>query len=51
MKCVNFLICYDPNAIENKLLPVIKIQNGGWIQDGVESVFILHPIFSKKVIC
>jgi hypothetical protein len=31
-------------------LPDVKFQNCGFIQDGVESVFIFHPIFSKMII-
>jgi hypothetical protein len=31
------------------LLPVLKNQNGGYIQDGVENVIIFHPIFSKMI--
>jgi hypothetical protein len=29
------------------MLSVVKNQNGGYIQDGVENVYIFHPIFSK----
>jgi hypothetical protein len=28
----------------------VKIQNDGYIQDGVENVYIFHPIFSKMII-
>jgi hypothetical protein len=31
------------------LLPVLKNQNGVYIQDGVENVYIYHPIFSKMI--
>jgi hypothetical protein len=34
-------------SIVKSLLPVLKNQNGGYIQDGVENVNIFHPIFSK----
>jgi hypothetical protein len=27
----------------------VKVQNGGWIQDGVENVYIFHRIFSKMI--
>jgi hypothetical protein len=27
----------------------VKAQNGGYIQDGVENVYIFHPIFSKMI--
>jgi hypothetical protein len=42
---------HAPNAVllKNKM-PVVKIKNGGCFQDGVESVFIFHPIFSKMII-
>jgi hypothetical protein len=32
------------------MLPVVKIQHDGHIQDGVENVYIFHPIFSKMII-
>jgi uncharacterized integral membrane protein len=31
------------------ILPVVKIQNGGCIQDGIENVYIIHTIFSKII--
>jgi hypothetical protein len=31
------------------MFPVVKVQNGGYIQDGVESVYIIHPILSKMI--
>jgi hypothetical protein len=27
----------------------VKVQNGGCIQDGVENVYIFHPIFLKLI--
>jgi hypothetical protein len=54
MKCINFWICNAPSqgcSIEKKLLPVVKTQNGGCIQDDVENVFNFHPVFSKMIIC
>jgi hypothetical protein len=42
MKCFNFWMC-------GYTLPVVKIGNGGCIQDGVENVYIFHPIFSKMI--
>jgi hypothetical protein len=46
-------LCYALNAVllKKKLLRVLKFQNGGWIQDGVESGFIFHPLFSIMNIC
>jgi hypothetical protein len=38
-------------SILKKLLPVLKNQNGVTIQDGVENVYIYHPIFSKMIFC
>jgi hypothetical protein len=32
------------------MLPVQKNQNGGYIQDGVENVYIFHSIFSKIIV-
>jgi hypothetical protein len=37
-------------SIVKSLLSVVKIQNGGYIQDGVENFYIFHPIFSKMII-
>jgi hypothetical protein len=34
-------------SIEHKLLPAVKTQNGGWIQDGVEKVLIFTQYFDK----
>jgi hypothetical protein len=39
---------YSP--IVKNLLPVVKIENGGCIQDGVEIAYIFHQIFSKMII-
>jgi hypothetical protein len=33
-----------------KLLPVAFFQNGGCIQNGGESIFLFHTIFSKMLI-
>jgi hypothetical protein len=33
----------------NFFLPVLKTQKGGYIQDGVENVYILHPICAKII--
>jgi hypothetical protein len=41
------MLCVLCCSIVKKLLPVLK--NGGYIQDGVENVYILHPIFSKMI--
>jgi hypothetical protein len=44
----DFWISNAPNAdLKKKMLPVVKIQNGGCIQDGVE----MYLIFSKLMIC
>jgi hypothetical protein len=32
--------------LKKKWLPVVKIQNGGCIQDGVENIFIILKIFN-----
>jgi hypothetical protein len=42
---IYFEHCY----IVKNLLPVVKNLNGGYIQDGVENVYIFHPIFSKMI--
>jgi hypothetical protein len=36
-------------SIVEKLLPVLKNQNGVTMQDGVKNVYIYHPIFSKMI--
>jgi hypothetical protein len=36
-------------SIVNNLLPVLKNQNGFYIQDGVENVYFFHAIFSKMI--
>jgi hypothetical protein len=36
-------------SIVKNLLPVVKHQNGGYIQDGVENILIFLPIFSKII--
>jgi hypothetical protein len=36
-------------SIVKNLLPILKNQNGVSIQDGVENVYIFHPIFSKMI--
>jgi hypothetical protein len=41
--------CSLCSSFEKKLLPVVKLQNGGCIQDGVEKVSIFQPIFSKML--
>jgi hypothetical protein len=46
MKCFSFSICY---RLVKNLLPVVENQNGGYIQDGVENVYIFHPIYSKMI--
>jgi hypothetical protein len=32
------------SSIVKNLLPVVKVQNGGYIQDGVENVYFFHPM-------
>jgi hypothetical protein len=32
-----------------KLLPIVKVQNGGFTQDCVENVYIFHPKFLKMI--
>jgi hypothetical protein len=34
---------------KKNLLPLLKNQNEVYIQDGVENVYIFHPIFSKMI--
>jgi hypothetical protein len=38
-------------SIVKNLFPVVIIQNGGSIQDGVEIAYIFHQMFSKMIIC
>jgi hypothetical protein len=43
------MLYYLHCSIVKNLLPVLKIQNGVYIQDGVENIYIYHPIFSKNM--
>jgi hypothetical protein len=43
------MLYYLHCSIVKKLLPVLKNQNDGTIQDGVENIYIYHPIFSKLI--
>jgi hypothetical protein len=37
-------------SIVKNLLPVVKNQNGAYIQDGVENVYTFHTIFIKIIL-
>jgi hypothetical protein len=39
-----------PNTVVKNVLPVMKNQNGGYIQDGVENAYVFHPTFFKHYI-
>jgi hypothetical protein len=39
-----FLDALNAVLLKKKLFSVVKIQNGGCVQDGVKSFFIFHPI-------
>jgi hypothetical protein len=41
------LFYFQHCSIVKNLLAVVKNQNGGYIQDGVENVYIFYTIFSK----
>jgi hypothetical protein len=41
MKCSKFWICCTNYTV--------KVQNGSYIQGGVESVYIFHSIFTKMI--
>jgi hypothetical protein len=43
------MLYYLHCSIVKNLLPVLKIQNGVYIQDGVKNVYIYNPIFSKMI--
>jgi hypothetical protein len=50
MKCFNFWMLYISTVIlYKKLSTVVKVQNGGFIQDSVENVHFLPNIFKNDI--